>query len=85
MRKILVTGSTSYIGKHCIAQLLQKKFEVKTTVRDIKKAKSVKADLSKYLNKDVNLQFFEADLLKEEGWNDAIEGCDAIMLSLIHI
>ena len=79
MRKILVTGSTSYIGKHCIAQLLQKKFEVKTTVRDIKKAKSVKADLSKYLNKDVNLQFFEADLLKEEGWNDAIEDCDAIM------
>ena len=79
MKKILVTGGTSYIGKHCIAHLLDKQYIVRTTIRDIKKAESVRADLKKYLKKDIILEFFEADLLKDEGWNKAMENCDAIM------
>lgn len=79
MKKILVTGGTSYIGKHCIAHLLEKQYDVKATIRDIKNAESVKADLRKYLKKDINLKFFEADLLKDNGWDKAIENCDAIM------
>ena len=79
MKKILVTGGTSYIGKHCIAHLLEKQYDVKATIRDIKNAESVKADLQKYLKKDINLKFFEADLLKDNGWDKAIENCDAIM------
>ena len=42
MNKILVTGETSYIGKHCITQLLEKGYDVRTTVRDIKKADVIK-------------------------------------------
>ena len=42
MKNILVTGGTSYIGKHCIAELLKKEYNVRTTVRDIKKAESVR-------------------------------------------
>ena len=33
----------------------------------------------KYLKKDVKLKFFEADLLKDKGWDRAIENCEAIM------
>ena len=79
MKKILVTGGTSYIGKHCIAHLLEKQYDVKATIRDIKNAESVKADLQKYLKKDTNLKFFEADLLKDMGWDRAIENCEAVM------
>ena len=39
MKKILVTGGNSYIGKHCIAQLVDKKYSVKTTVRSKEKSK----------------------------------------------
>ena len=35
MKEVLVTGGTSYIGKHCIAQLIEKGYNVRTTVRDI--------------------------------------------------
>ena len=35
MKKILVTGGTSYIGKHCIAQLVGKEYDVVATIRDI--------------------------------------------------
>tara|TARA_A100001015_G_C14871203_1_gene664456 strand:+ start:103 stop:1098 length:996 start_codon:yes stop_codon:yes gene_type:complete len=78
MEKILVTGGTSYIGKHCIAQLLEKGYDVRTTVRDIKKADVIKSDIKKYLNKEFEFEVFEADLIKDEGWNEAIKGCDAI-------
>ena len=79
MKKILVTGATSYIGKHCIAELLKKKYDVRATVRDLNKVGQIKSDLKEYLNKEINIEFFETDLLKDEGWNSAIKGSDAIM------
>ena len=86
MNEILVTGATSYIGKHCIAVLAEKGYKVRTTIRDIKKADQVKFDLEDYLGKTIDLEFHETDLMKEDGWFDAIKGCDAIIhLSLIHI
>ena len=44
MKDILVTGATSYIGKHCIAVLIEKGYKVRTTIRDIKKANQVKSE-----------------------------------------
>mgnify|MGYP000485262438 CR=1 FL=1 len=79
MKNILVTGGTSYIGKHCIAQLIEKGYNVRTTIRDISRSSEVKSDLEKYLEKEISLDIFEADLLKDDGWNDAIKGCDAII------
>ena len=79
MKKILVTGGTSYIGKHCIAHLLEKQYDVRASIRNIKNAESVRTDLQKYLKKDIKLKFFEADLLKDKGWDRAIENCEAIM------
>tara|TARA_X000001036_G_scaffold179605_1_gene170088 strand:- start:695 stop:1705 length:1011 start_codon:yes stop_codon:yes gene_type:complete len=79
VKNILVTGGTSYIGKHCIAQLIEKGYNVRTTIRDISRSSEVKSDLEKYLEKEISLDIFEADLLKDDGWNDAIKGCEAII------
>ena len=79
MKKVLVTGGTSYIGKHCIAQLLEKNYDVSTTIRDINKSSEIKSDIEKFLKKPIELKFFEADLLKDDGWDDVIKSCDAII------
>ncbi len=79
MKSILVTGGTSFIGKHVIAQLLEKEYNVRTTVRDKSKSEQIISDLKEHLKKDISIEFFEADLLKDNGWNDAIKGCDAII------
>ncbi len=79
MKNILVTGGTSFIGKHVIAQLIEKEYNVKTTVRDKSKSDQIISDLKEHLKKDISIEFFEADLLKDDGWNDAIKGCDAII------
>ena len=66
MKKVLVTGGSSYIGKHCISQLLEKGYKVRTTLRDLKKADEIKYDLKKFLNKEFEIEFFEADLIEDK-------------------
>ena len=78
MKKVLVTGGSSFIGKHCISQLLEKGYNVRATLRNLKKADEIKSDLKKFLNREIELEFFEADLIEDEGWDKAIIGCDAI-------
>ena len=79
MKNILVTGGTSYIGKHVIAQLIDKNYSVRTTVRDKSKSDEIKSDIEKHLGKEVSLDVHVADLLKDDGWDGAIKGCDAII------
>ena len=79
MKNILVTGGTSYIGKHVIAQLIEKDYSVRTTVRDKSKVEEIKSDIEKHLNKQISLDVHIADLLNDVGWKDAVEGCDAII------
>ena len=79
MKNILVTGGTSYIGKHVIAQLIEKDYSVRTTVRDKSKSVEIKSDIEKHLGKEVSLDVHLADLLKDDGWDEAIKGCDAII------
>ena len=64
MKKILVTGATSYIGKHCIAELLKKKYDVRATVRDLNKVGQIKSDLKEYLNKDESWAPFNKSLIQ---------------------
>ena len=73
MKNILVTGGTSYIGKHVIAQLIEKDYSVRTTVRDKSKVEEIKSDIEKYLNKQISLDVHIADLLNDVGWKDAVE------------
>ena len=79
MKNILVTGGTSYIGKHVIAQLIEKDYSVRTTIRNKDKTDEIISDIQKYLGKEVYLDVHFADLLKDNGWDEAIKGCDAII------
>tara|TARA_B100000989_G_scaffold99090_1_gene72280 strand:+ start:2329 stop:3324 length:996 start_codon:yes stop_codon:yes gene_type:complete len=78
MKEVLVTGGTSFIGKHCIVELLKENYVVRTTLRDISRSNQITSDIEEYLGKKINLKFYEADLTKDTGWDEAIIGCDAI-------
>ena len=55
-KTILVTGGTSYIGKHVIAQLIEKDYSVRTTIRNKDKTDEIISDIQKYLGKEVSLE-----------------------------
>ena len=78
LKKVLVTGASGYIASHCIKVLLEKGFNVKGSVRDLKKVDIYKNYFDDLLNKE-NLEFCELNLLSDRGWNAAVKDCDYLM------
>jgi len=78
-RTILVTGASGFIAMHCILQLLQAGFRVRGTLRSPSRETSLRATFAKHVDADDRLSFFTANLMDDEGWREAIEGCDAVL------
>ena len=76
--KILVTGISGWIAKHTAIELLNLGYKVLGTVRNNSLIEQTKETISKYAPID-NLSFVELDLLKDDGWNEAAQGCKYIM------
>lgn len=73
---VLVTGGTGFVAQRLILQLLQKGYNVRTTVRNLKsKDKVVNALSSNGIKSFRELTFIEAELTKDDNWEEAMEGC----------
>ena len=79
MKKVLVTGASGFIGLHCIAQLLQAGYQVRGSLRSRARESEIRNALSKVVNAEIRLEICELDLLKDDGWDDAVSGCDYVM------
>ena len=77
--KVLVTGVAGYIGQHCALELLKKGFNVIGSLRDISKAHEVETAIKKHIVIKDNLEFCQLDLLIDNGWDKAINGCDFVL------
>lgn len=77
---VLVTGGTGFVGVHCILQLLQKGYKVKTTLRNMNRKQEV-LDMLKVggINNFDNLEFWQADLTKDDNWANAVAGCSYVL------
>ena len=79
MSKVLVTGGSGFVGSHVILQLLAAGHEVRTTVRRADRANDVLAQLrAGGADPGGRLQFAVADLGHDDGWADAVTGCDFV-------
>jgi nucleoside-diphosphate-sugar epimerase len=73
---VLVTGGSGFIGTHCISQLLNAGYRVRTTVRSLKREGDVRAMLKLGgVEAGERLTFAETDLLSDAGWPAAVAGC----------
>nr|WP_137678638.1 NAD-dependent epimerase/dehydratase family protein [Parerythrobacter lutipelagi] len=71
---VLVTGGTGYIAGELIRQLLSKGWKVHATVRN--KAKSEDALRQRVGDPDDDsFKVFEAELMSDKGWAEAMSGC----------
>jgi nucleoside-diphosphate-sugar epimerase len=77
---VLVTGGSGFIGVHCILQLLDQGYRVRTTVRSLKREPDVRAMLKEGgADAGNRLSFFAADLEQDAGWPEAVAGCDYVL------
>jgi dihydroflavonol-4-reductase len=77
---VLVTGGTGFLGGWCSAELLRRGYSVRTTIRDPRRTDSVRASLAAAgIEAPERLSIVAADLGADDGWADAVAGCDYVL------
>ncbi|MBN3728373.1 NAD-dependent epimerase/dehydratase family protein [Burkholderia sp. Ac-20379] len=76
---VLVTGGTGFVARECIATLLDKGYDVRTTVRDASKQEVVRKAVEGRAAPGATLSFAEANLLADAGWDAAMQGCRYVL------
>lgn len=77
---VLVTGGSGFLGAHCIVQLLNAGYRVRTTVRSLKREPDVRAMVKAGgAEPDERLSFVAADLTSDAGWPEAVAGCAYVL------
>jgi len=76
---VLVTGASGFIATHCILQLLEQGYRVRGTLRTPSHETTLRQLFARHVGADNQLEFAEADLLKEDGWREAVRGCEYIL------
>ncbi len=76
--RVLLTCVTDYIGQQCDAELLNQGYQVVGTIRSRAKADAARAAIARVASVE-RLSFVEADLLVDNGWDNAMTGCTFVM------
>lgn len=77
---VLVTGGSGFVGAHCILQLMEKGYRVRTTVRSLNKKNEVIEMLKNGgAQAAEDLSFIEADLSSDSNWDEAVKGCEYVL------
>lgn len=72
-KKVLLTGITGFVASHTAIQLLEKGYHVTGTLRDMKRAASIKSIIAKHTSAINNLAFAEADIEDATVWKSLMK------------
>ncbi|WP_367319262.1 NAD-dependent epimerase/dehydratase family protein [Streptomyces sp. HUAS ZL42] len=73
---VLVTGGSGFLAAHLVRQLLERGYRVRTTVRST--ANEAKLKPLRAMQETGRLEIFEADLLTEGSFDEAMKGCSVV-------
>ena len=76
---VLVTGGSGFLGGWCVIELLRRGHTVRTTVRSLAREPQVRTAVGSEVDPGDRLAVLAADLMSEDGWAEAIDGCDYVL------
>jgi hypothetical protein len=76
---VLVTGGSGFLGGWCLTELLQRGYRARTTVRNLACEAEVRASVGSQVDVGDRLTVLPADLTEDQGWAEAIGGCDYVL------
>jgi dihydroflavonol-4-reductase len=76
---VLISGGSGFLGGWCIVELLGRGYEVRTTVRDLGREPELREAVGSQVDAGERLAVLAADLTSDEGWADAVAGCDYVL------
>ncbi len=79
MQKVLLTGVTGFLGGHVTVALLNAGYQVRGSLRKRERIEATRQAIRTGGGDVRNLEFVELDLLKDEGWSEAMEGMDYLV------
>lgn len=78
--KVMVSGGTGFLGSWCISSLLERGYEVKTTVRDLAREGDVRSAIAATgVEAGDRLEIRAANLTSDDGWAEAVAGCRYVL------
>lgn len=77
--QVLVTGGSGFVAGWCIVELLKRGYRVRTTIRDLAREPRLRAAIAAAAGTSEGLSFLAADLLSDEGWDEAMQGCARVL------
>lgn len=76
---VLVSGGSGFLGGWCIVALLERGYEVRTTVRDLSREAELRQAVGSQVDAGERLAVLAADLTGDDGWADAVASCDYVL------
>jgi len=76
---VLVTGGTGFVAGWCIVELLERGYNVRTTVRKMSRVPGARAAIASASKSADRLSFHAADLTGDDGWDAAMDACDYVL------
>ncbi|SDM39491.1 Nucleoside-diphosphate-sugar epimerase [Streptomyces sp. cf386] len=77
-RVVLVTGGSGFVGSHLVKRLLERGYQVHSTVRSTADTAKMRPLRELQETHPGRLSLFEADLLKEGAFDEAMSGCRVV-------
>ncbi len=80
MGNVLVTGATGFVGSHCVVAALAAGHRVRGTLRSLARQDDVREMVrAGGVSEFDRLEFAAADLNDDDGWAEAVAGCDYVL------